>query len=49
LFHVAADADEDGTIQDAEVFDRARLIAVVDTEGRLIDENISAATDADQN
>lgn len=49
LFHVAADADEDGTIQDTEVFDRARLVAVVDTEGRVIDENIAAATDEDQN
>lgn len=49
LFHVAADADEDGVIQDAEVFDRARLVAVVDTEGNAIDENIAAATDADQN
>lgn len=49
LFHVAADADENGNIEDAEVFDRARLVAVVDTEGRVIDENIAAATDEDQN
>lgn len=49
LFHVAADADEDAVIQDAEVFDRARLVAVVDTEGRAIDENLAAATDEDQN
>lgn len=49
LFHVAADADENGNIEDAEVFDRARLVAVVDTEGRVIDENLAAATDEDQN
>jgi prepilin-type N-terminal cleavage/methylation domain-containing protein len=49
LFHTASDADEDGVIQDAEVFDRARLIAVVDTEGRVIDENLAAANDEDQN
>lgn len=49
LFHVAADADEDGTIEDAEVFERARLVAVLDTEGRVIDENIADATDVDAN
>jgi prepilin-type N-terminal cleavage/methylation domain-containing protein len=49
LFHVAADSDEDGTIQDTEVFEKARLIAVVDTEGRAIDENIAASTDQTAN
>lgn len=46
LFHVGS-ADEDGTtpneIQVEDIRPRARLIAVVDTEGRTIDESISGA------
>jgi prepilin-type N-terminal cleavage/methylation domain-containing protein len=48
LFHVGQDAGNsttrDNNITDAELFTKPRLLAVVDTEGRMIDENI-----ADQN
>lgn len=48
LFHVGQDegttATRDNNITDAELFTKPRLLAVVDTEGRMIDENI-----ADQN
>jgi prepilin-type N-terminal cleavage/methylation domain-containing protein len=49
LFHVASDnTDEDaagglGTIEADEVFEKARLIAVVDAEGRTIEEIAAAA------
>ncbi|OQW69915.1 MAG: hypothetical protein BVN34_03240 [Proteobacteria bacterium ST_bin12] len=43
LFHVASDEDGNGTIATGEVFPRARLLAVVDTEGRTIDESIAGA------
>lgn len=46
LFHVAQDANEDETFTDDEVFNKARLLAVVDTEGRMIDENIAAQNPA---
>ncbi len=55
LFHVAADnganggTAEDNIIQAGEVFQKARLIAVVDTEGKVIDQNIAAATDTTAN
>lgn len=49
LFHVASDEDEDGQIDDADYFENARLIAVVDTEGNIIAENIADATDETQN
>lgn len=49
LFHVAQDEDEDAVIEDTEIFERARLIAVVDTEGRAIDENIASANNENQN
>lgn len=42
LFHVAQDTDEDGNIDVGDVFPKARLLAVLDTEGRVIDENIAA-------
>ncbi|MDX8127534.1 prepilin-type N-terminal cleavage/methylation domain-containing protein [Methylomonas sp. OY6] len=42
LFHVAQDTNEDASFADSEVFNKARLLAVVDTEGRMIDENIAA-------
>jgi prepilin-type N-terminal cleavage/methylation domain-containing protein len=44
LFHVAQDADEDGNIDVADIFPSARLLAVVDAEGNMIDENIADAT-----
>lgn len=48
LFHVGQDgtngAVEDNNITAAELFTKPRLLAIVDTEGRVIDENI-----ADQN
>lgn len=43
-FHVAADDEVTGTvgtIEPGEVFRKARLIAVVDTEGNVIDSNIA--------
>ena len=43
LFQVANDDDEDGTIQVNEVFSKARLVGVVDPEGRAIDTVIAAA------
>lgn len=43
LFQVAEDADNDGIIQADEVFPKARLIGVVDPEGRAIDTVINAA------
>ena len=47
LFQVAADGSDgsvaDGTIQPAEVFTKARLVGVVDTEGRLVDQAIAGA------
>lgn len=45
LFHVAQDGDEDGQLDQADFFERARLLAVVDTEGNAIDQNIADATD----
>ena len=45
LFHVAGDGErggvEDGDITADEVFERPRLLAVVDTEGNVIDEQIA--------
>lgn len=46
LFHVAQDKDEDGNIDVVDVFPKARLLAVLDTEGRMIDENIAAQNPA---
>jgi prepilin-type N-terminal cleavage/methylation domain-containing protein len=43
LFQVGHDADGDDVIQNTEIFEKARLIAVVDTEGHVIDENIADA------
>lgn len=45
LFHLGSD-DEDNAnnaVDENEVFDKARLIAVVDTEGRTIDQSIAGA------
>jgi prepilin-type N-terminal cleavage/methylation domain-containing protein len=47
LFHVASDADENGTIAPTEVFRKARLLAVVDTEGHVIDTNIANSNPTD--
>lgn len=48
LFYVGSDGSDDsipdGTISESEIFDTARLIAVVDGEGRTIDEISAAAT-----
>lgn len=41
LFHAATDEDGDGAIAAGEVFAKPRLIAVVDTEGRVIDQAIA--------
>lgn len=43
LFHVGNDADASGTIAAGEMFDKARLIAVVGPEGRTIGEIAAAA------
>jgi prepilin-type N-terminal cleavage/methylation domain-containing protein len=42
LFHVGKDDDGDDDIEQGELFSKPRLLAVVDTEGRMIDENIAA-------
>ncbi len=42
LFHAGADADADNNVEAAELFAKPALLAVVDTEGRMIDENIAA-------
>jgi prepilin-type N-terminal cleavage/methylation domain-containing protein len=51
LFHVGQDGSDastpDGVIAEAEVFATARLIAVVDPEGRTIDQVVAAATESD--
>lgn len=55
LFHVGRDTgdgaggapDDDITVD--ELFDKARLLAVLDTEGNMIDENIANATDESEN
>jgi prepilin-type N-terminal cleavage/methylation domain-containing protein len=50
LFHVGQDGSDntalDGTISATEIFEQARLIAVVDPEGRTIDEIAAAATES---
>src|SRR5690606_17875735 len=45
LFHVGSDNDADGaiTVADNEILPKARLLAVVDTEGRNIDQAIAGA------
>ncbi len=43
LFQVAEDKDEDGVITADEVLSKARLIGVVDPEGRIVDQVIAAA------
>jgi type II secretory pathway pseudopilin PulG len=53
LFHVGSDGvnggAEDDDITVAEMFDKPRLLAVLDTEGNVIAENVSNANDATQN
>ena len=52
LFHVGQDGAAGATADDieaAEIFERPRLIAVLDTEGRAIDQNIADATNQDAN
>ncbi|MDX1914477.1 MAG: prepilin-type N-terminal cleavage/methylation domain-containing protein [Methylophilus sp.] len=46
LFHVGADDNADNDIVAAEVFTTPRLLAIVDTEGHMIDENIAAQNPA---
>lgn len=43
LFQVAQDADEDGIIEPGEVFPKARLVGLVDPEGRTVDQAIAGA------
>jgi prepilin-type N-terminal cleavage/methylation domain-containing protein len=45
LFQVAEDENEDGTIAASEVFSKARLIGVVDPEGRTIDAALAGANE----
>lgn len=45
LFHVGSEGGTADTITTADVFPKARLIAVVDTEGNTIDQRIAAATE----
>lgn len=49
LFHVGADANDDDDVVAAEVFEKPRLLAVVDTEGNVIAESIAAANDEEAN
>lgn len=42
LFHVGQDGDGNDNIVAGELFARPRLLAVLDTEGNMIDENIAA-------
>lgn len=43
LFQVANDDDEDGVIELNEIFPKARLIGMVDPEGRIIDQTLAGA------
>ncbi|MDP1766287.1 MAG: prepilin-type N-terminal cleavage/methylation domain-containing protein [Methylotenera sp.] len=43
LFHVGADTDGDNNIVVGELFAKPRLLAVVDTEGKAIDQSIAAS------
>ncbi len=43
LFHVGADTDGDNDILVGELFAKPRLLAVVDTEGKAIDQSIAAS------
>lgn len=43
LFHVGTDDNEDGNIEFSEILPKARLIGIVDPEGRTRDEVIAAA------
>ena len=47
LFQVGTDSDESGVIDDSEIFQQARLIGLVDPEGRTIDEIHAAAISND--
>lgn len=49
LFHVGRDANDDNDIVEGELFEKARLLAVLDTEGNAIDQTIAAATDEEVN
>ncbi len=46
LFHLGTDDNEDGVIDATEILNKARLIGVVDPEGRTRDEVIAAANAA---
>lgn len=43
LFQLANDTDDSGTIEASEVFPRARLVGVVDPEGRTLDQALAGA------
>jgi len=45
LFDVAIDRDGDNVIQANEVYGKAKLIGLIDPEGKVIDENVAAAND----
>jgi prepilin-type N-terminal cleavage/methylation domain-containing protein len=44
LFHIATDADDDGTVAAGEYFGEARFLAVLDTRGDWIDEEYAEFT-----
>lgn len=46
LFHVGADADEDGNITLAELSDKARLVAVIAPDGKVIDQHLAEVNPA---
>lgn len=44
LFHVATDANDDGTVSDAETFTNAKFIGVLDPKGDWLDEEFAEST-----
>lgn len=42
LFHLGTDGDGDENVEDTEIFAKPKLLAVLDAEGKLVDQNIAA-------
>lgn len=49
LFDMGVDADEDGDIAENEVYAKPRLIGIIDPEGKVIDQNVAAANNGENN
>lgn len=41
LFHLGSDADASGTVEDGEIFEKARFLTVIDTKGDWYDEELA--------